>query len=466
MRDVPNGKRRIAALLGARKPRHAAGAHARAGGFAARGHARAVALVGVGVVACVVVAMSAGGALAVRGAASHSAEQLGGAAAVDAAAELASSGLTDVEYVSFRDVRDSPGLVALSPSEFDAVPQSDQVELFSLGKDDAAMGIGSQAADSVDGGASGDGVSAAPEVDSASVAVEVEVADSAGAASETASTEAAGSGALPCAELSEEALADVSAALAPFREDGRAVGFVLLNANTGKGVALNAGEAVYGASSFKLPYVSYVGECLIDGGQLSLDSPCPRGELIDGLSEFANDYAAEYPVSQLMEAAVVRSSNDAYGFLRDAYDAGCGSYEGGIEAYLAESGVDPALKDDTDFPTYSALDATKLWYRALMWFEGGSETAQYVSDLSARTETSFIRSALGEGVAVRDKGGWCTGDPWDWQDFNGLCDSGIVEDDGNAYLLCVMTGMPGAEENFSALEQLIAAVYDLRFALE
>ncbi len=238
-------------------------------------------------------------------------------------------------------------------------------------------------------------------------------------------------------------------------------GGALVNLATGRGICFNLDATVYGASSFKLPYALYVCEEQIDTGAVALGTPIavfPPGASIpvDASSSWATQ--ATHPVAEVIEAAVVRSDNDAFGILRNNFDSQ------GFDAWATRIGATDCLyRADSWYPWYSARSSLKLWCEAWNYFAAGSETASWLSGLAARTETSFLRDALGgTGAAVRDKAGWITAsDP----SLCAVADAGIIEAEGTCYLISLMTGMPDGAETRALIGALASALFEARATL-
>ena len=260
--------------------------------------------------------------------------------------------------------------------------------------------------------------------------------------------------------LDEATRASIQQALDAIRTWGD-VGAAIVDMASGRGICANVDAAIYGASSFKLPYALFVCEELVETGAISLDTPAetfPAGASIpiDTSSSWAA--APSHAVRTLIEAAVVQSDNDAFGVLRNNYDAH------GFDAWVTRVGAtDAAYRADSWYPWYSTRSSLKLWCEAWRYFARGTATAAWLSDLAARTQTSFLRDALAPaGAVVRDKAGWIsTVDP-------ALCsvsDAGIVEAAGRTYLISIMTGMPDGGTTRSLLQDLASALFAARGAL-
>lgn len=227
--------------------------------------------------------------------------------------------------------------------------------------------------------------------------------------------------------LSEDRVADLGAALSAFEDDGYGVGFILIDLAQANGIAYNLDERIYGASSFKGPFCTYL--CETRGGEAGLSSSA----------------------RSLIAATVTESDNDAFTSLRLSYD-------GDLESWLASCGVDPSIARDTHFPRYSARESALLWLHTYRYLQSGSDNAAWLEGLFSETNRSFIRDGLGKESRVLNKAGWNAGNAR----FNGTCDAGIIEIDGKTYLMSIMTGAPcgsGAEEDVAELAEALFDCY-------
>lgn len=230
---------------------------------------------------------------------------------------------------------------------------------------------------------------------------------------------------------------------------------VFYSLENGAGIAYHADTAVYGASSFKAPYALYVCETQIETGEAALDDACPGTDAYDPDSPYNG---GSYPLYDLIASAIVYSDNNAFGSLRETFDAR------GYDEWAEGLGlVDAAWRDDSWYPWYCARTSAKAWTEMYAYLQGGTDAARYLGALLGQTEVSFLRAALADtGAAVYDKAGWCADEDPRW---NGLCDAGIVSVDGTPYIMSVMTGMPDGEEERALLEDLAAALFAARGAL-
>lgn len=259
--------------------------------------------------------------------------------------------------------------------------------------------------------------------------------------------------------LSEEGKAQVTSAMAPFTDNGYTLGFSIVDLQTGSGYAYNLDAEVYGASSFKGPVLIYGCQETLEPGILSTST-----------------------VQSYSEGAIINSDNTSYYRMRALFeDYG----EESLITWLANMNIDSDVETDTSFPHYSTRIAVKLWMNAYLYFTSGDSDPDIVSwaqGLLSETEVSMLRAGVdptfplvtddGEvsssapagssslDVVVYDKAGWMNGSTDD-----GLCDTGIVIDDGKAYLVSVMSGAPDSSSNREAMMNLISALWQQRSSL-
>lgn len=254
---------------------------------------------------------------------------------------------------------------------------------------------------------------------------------------------------LDAPKVSSAHRASVESAIAAIEEQG-SVSMVLVDAQTGSGLAYQPDLVVYGASSFKALYSMYVCESLVEKGEVSLDDYCAVNWVADSSGGYSG---GSYPVYELIEAAVIYSNNNAYGALRDAFD-----FEGFDDWVTGLGANDAVYREDSWFPTYAARSSARLWSEMLAYVGEGSETAQWLWDLTGQTTVSFIRDGLeGLDAVVHNKAGWCSdSDP----SYNSVSDAGVVDLDGRTYIMSIMTGMPDTDSNRALVGQLARALAD------
>lgn len=258
-------------------------------------------------------------------------------------------------------------------------------------------------------------------------------------------------------QIMPEHLQAIEAALEPYEESDIAASFLLMDIGTGRGIACNMDESIYGASSFKGPYSAFVCEEYLEEGKLDFSTEvmcdptsCPSGTSSDGTDS----------IYHLMESAIINSSNEAYQGLRDACTRDA------LASWLTSVGVDPGKAYGTRLPFFTVRDMAKMWLDVHAYLQTDSQNAETLADLYSKTDLSFIRDALAESVdgdvLVMDKGGWFRPDD---EEQNSVVDCGIVQCDGRDYLLCVMTGARWTEQNVNRIETLISAVFSARDSL-
>lgn len=247
--------------------------------------------------------------------------------------------------------------------------------------------------------------------------------------------------------LEDESLAALQDTLDQAQELGD-VGVVFYNLSSGKGVTYNADAEVYGASSYKALYVLYVCELLVETGQVSLD---------DTLGTYGGYSMGWLTVRDLIETSVVNSDNDSFIALRATFD------QDGYEDWIAALGVEDevALDPMSDFPTYCPRTSAKLWREMSEYLSRESETSQWLSGLLASTTRSFIRDGIADDHAmVRNKAGWISE-----AGCNATCDTGLIDVDGDTYIMSIMSSMPWSDRSSEAVAAIAKALYDTRAAL-
>ena len=247
--------------------------------------------------------------------------------------------------------------------------------------------------------------------------------------------------------LEDESLAALQDALDQAQELGD-VGVVFYDLSSGKSVTYNADAEVYGASSYKALYALFICESLVETGRASLD---------DSLGTYGGYNMGWQTVRDLIEAAVVNSDNDSFIALRAAFD------RVGYEDWIVGLGIDydTALDPMSDFPTYCARTSAKLWREMSEYLSCDTETSQWLSGLLASTTQSFIRDGIADDQAlVRNKAGWISE-----AGCNATCDAGLIDVDGDTYIMSIMTSMPWSDRSSEVVATIAKALYDTRAAL-
>ena len=206
-------------------------------------------------------------------------------------------------------------------------------------------------------------------------------------------------------------------ALDTAQSSGKTVGFMLVDIETGKGIAYNADDVFYSASTVKGPYVA-------------------------AMTYF-------YPESLASQDArisnvLVNSNNEAYFYLHNRYG------NSPIVKWAEEAGASGARLNTgghNAFAFYSARDLAKLWMLNYSYFQY-DETGKKVASTYERALNSSIRTQIDGQYTVRSKAGWC---PIGYPNpvYN---DAGIVYAGNKPYVLAVLSNVPSG--NKSRLDSL------------
>jgi hypothetical protein len=240
-------------------------------------------------------------------------------------------------------------------------------------------------------------------------------------------------------------------AIALIEDRGNDTSFVMIDLASGLGLAYNADERFYAASSIKGPYVASV----VASNPGSLD---------------ANYY--------LMESILKYSDNDAYDTLYWSY-LSIPIQEWFYQAHTSLNDPNPM------YPHYSARDLARVWQRTYEFFLSGLPSASELAQLFTSPANSLINSQLGWLYTTYSKAGWfsetsyyqydgydeASEDPLDDEDPDGVegldgteeveppvfyenfyypewtdpsaVDAGIVIAGDRPYLVVVMSDLPG-----------------------
>lgn len=209
-----------------------------------------------------------------------------------------------------------------------------------------------------------------------------------------------------------------------FEEEGRRIGFVLLDLHSGNYVSFDPDYSFYSASTMKGPYVA-------------------------ALNKFSPEAVDEYTES-LMENTIGWSSNEDYETLHYLYGNDV-MYD--MTEYTSVS--DSIVDDYNWYPYLTPKELTQLWIGTYFYFfEDTNENSNWCRSLYTDTAESFIGSALGEGHTVYTKAGWYS----DWEDI-ARNDAGIIRAGGHDWILTIMSD---AFESYDELEALAAALDEVR----
>lgn len=195
--------------------------------------------------------------------------------------------------------------------------------------------------------------------------------------------------------------------------------FLLVDINTGEGLAYNLDEIYYTASSIKGPFAASF--CDLDP---------------EAASNWENSI-----ISMLQN-----SDNDAYAALDNTYHR---TY---IRQWCEQLGLDLnpfAYK----YPHINCRQMAALWLRSYEFFESGEWGAQ-VASWYEDPNISAIHTMLGDQYVTRSKGGWYVDeDPY----RTCTVDAGIVYADNGPYIVVIMSKVPSSMDYLNP----IAAALDI-----
>ncbi len=235
-------------------------------------------------------------------------------------------------------------------------------------------------------------------------------------------------------QLSDEHAKAIEEAIDAASSNDAEVSCILVDLETGRGIAANLDAQPYGASAFKGPFCAYL-----------CDRADHGGDGIDGIKDS-------------IESIVIYSDNDAYDALRSSKG------DEDLAKWLDECGVpeDEQLHRDW-YPFQSARQSSLMWLHINDYLDSDTDNAKWLSGLFGDTQNSFIRDGIGsKDATVRNKGGWYVATWEDDSSWNGTCDAGIVECNGHTYLMSVMTGQPVSEEAMENVADIASALWDAR----
>ena len=200
------------------------------------------------------------------------------------------------------------------------------------------------------------------------------------------------------------------------QSSGSSVGFVMMDLTTGQGVAYNADQRIYSASTIKGPYVA------------SLVSQNPN---------------ALQSWSATISNILYYSSNEGYSSIRQAF----GSTP--FYAWCQKSGVDTGLASEY-YTWYSARELAKLWVTNYDYFTRGGGSA--LGSRFEHAQISALQNTLGSQYKVQSKEGWYSGSA---TIYDSTSDGGIIYSSTGTYVVAIMSSIP---ENHSALSSLARAI--------
>lgn len=289
---------------------------------------------------------------------------------------------------------------------------------------------------------------------------------------------------LKAPSLSDDSESAINDALAVITDEDCNTCFVMLNLKTGSGISYNVDQDLYGASSFKGPFIVCLAQNMLETEETTVGA-----------------------IQDRVENTILYSDNDNYWNLRTMYG------DNNVATWLAGLGLDESIAYDTWYPHISARDLLTLWMNNYLYLFGDDSTDEYtdwLKSLFSNTNVSEIRdgvtgmgtaaptpdfdvaasSSVAEdagavkrginratqavstllaadgvvasesdaaGVEVYNKAGWIA----DGED-NADIDAGIIVDTNNdtSYLMVILTDQPDNDEHRANVVDLAAALWD------
>ena len=184
-----------------------------------------------------------------------------------------------------------------------------------------------------------------------------------------------------------------------------ALGFLMIDCNTGMTVSYRPDTSFYAASTIKALYTTYLFESELEPGRLSLGS-----------------------ISGLVQPTIVWSNNDTYLSLRARYGSSAGFGKWLSQVNVGHLGT---------WATYTPRTFAKAWVNMLAYSNSKGKHVAYWKRTFNHSYMSSIHDALGSYRTTYSKPGWMGGGTRSGLKLN---DGGIVDDrKGRQYLLAIMT---------------------------
>lgn len=196
------------------------------------------------------------------------------------------------------------------------------------------------------------------------------------------------------------------------------VGFIMVDINSGKGVAYNADRTFYSASTIKGPYVA------------SVASKSPSSITNSGST---------------MKSTIKASSNEGYISLRNKYG------KDPIKKWCSDAGVSTSI-GNLNYPYYSPRQLAKLWTKNYEYFFGTTNGSKVRAWYTSSTG-SAIHQTLGSKYTVYTKPGWIG------SSLKATNDAGIVWANGKPYLVAIMSDAPAQQYRLKSLISTLDSVH-------
>ncbi len=225
-------------------------------------------------------------------------------------------------------------------------------------------------------------------------------------------------------DSSSAAFNDIRSAIADI-EKTDSCGFVFFDADTGLGLAYNAGEEMYIASAAKAPFIFWL---------LSSNTSLDEYELQE------STWTIEDSDNESFEDLYERYYADGYVDTMESYNVNHEDYYGDY------------------YPKMGARNLAAVWTDILVYLRGQSKNAKILTNLFESTSTSFIRDGLsGVDATVLNKAGWI-----DEEKYRSVTDAAIIEADDRTYIMVIETSQIDGGNAEAKVSALARALFDAR----
>lgn len=216
---------------------------------------------------------------------------------------------------------------------------------------------------------------------------------------------------------SDSVLDEINDALSTLDSHYQKCGFMLIDINTGRGIAYNVDHKFYSASSIKGPYVT---------------------SLCYYIPETLTTYEST------IHLILKYSDNDAFASIFNRY---LRTY---ITSWAEESGV-PAEAVCYKYPQIETRNLFRMWIRSYEYFTT-SEDGETLATWFEEPEYSAIHSTLGDLYVTQTKGGWMIDDQ---PNHTTTVDAGIVYATNGEYIIVIESNIP---RNMDGIVPLVTAL--------
>lgn len=204
------------------------------------------------------------------------------------------------------------------------------------------------------------------------------------------------------------------------KKAGCHVGAVMLDIQSGQGIAINPEKKFYSASSIKGPFV------------ISLAAMYPQT-----LKKQENAF----------KAVAVNSDNGAYSGLVGLY--GRKFYNAWCDAVDAEAPL-----TDGDYTTTTAEDLARLWLLDYQYITGNPTYGAAVGELFETPNRSAIQPVVGERYRTQTKGGWIA------ERLRTAADAGIVYAGEDPYIVALISDYPANLKKLEPYMELLDTLHE------